>query len=113
MQSQDISQVPETLHGAYSSKDAATGMPPSSDINPVALTPAHHDPTGVVMTAERRGALIAWARERRALIVEDDYDVEYRFGRDPVWPPGGAGAGIDDETMWTSARWQREGETRI
>ena len=36
------------------------------------------------MTAERRGALIAWARDRGALIVEDDYDVEYRFGRDPV-----------------------------
>ena len=36
------------------------------------------------MTAERRGALIAWARQRRALIVEDDYDVEYRFGHDPV-----------------------------
>ena len=36
------------------------------------------------MTAERRAALIAWARQRRALIVEDDYDVEYRFGRDPV-----------------------------
>jgi hypothetical protein len=35
-------------------------------------------------TAERRGALIAWARDRGALIVEDDYDVEYRFGRDPV-----------------------------
>jgi hypothetical protein len=48
------------------------------------MTPAHHYPTGVVMTAERRGALIAWARERGALIVEDDYDVEYRFGRDPV-----------------------------
>src|ERR1700730_8950622 len=36
------------------------------------------------MSAERRGALIAWARDRGALIVEDDYDVEYRFGRDPV-----------------------------
>jgi GntR family transcriptional regulator/MocR family aminotransferase len=36
------------------------------------------------MTAERRAALIRWARERQALIVEDDYDVEYRFGRDPM-----------------------------
>ena len=50
----------------------------------VVLTPAHQYPTGVVMTAERRGALLAWARERRALIVEDDYDVEYRFGRPPM-----------------------------
>jgi len=36
------------------------------------------------MTAERRGALLAWARQRQALIVEDDYDVEYRYGREPV-----------------------------
>jgi GntR family transcriptional regulator/MocR family aminotransferase len=36
------------------------------------------------MTAQRRAALITWARERGALIVEDDYDVEYRFGREPV-----------------------------
>jgi len=50
----------------------------------VVMTPAHHYPTGVVMTAERRAALIAWARERGALIIEDDYDVEYRFGRDPM-----------------------------
>src|SRR5260370_12472576 len=36
------------------------------------------------MTAERRGALVAGAGEGGALIVEDDYDVEYRFGRDRV-----------------------------
>ncbi len=56
----------------------------TADVDAVVLTPAHHYPTGVVMTAERRGALIAWARQRRALIVEDDYDAEYRFGHDPV-----------------------------
>ena len=56
----------------------------AAGVDAVVMTPAHHYPTGVVMTAERRGALIAWARERGALIVEDDYDVEYRFGRDPV-----------------------------
>jgi GntR family transcriptional regulator/MocR family aminotransferase len=56
----------------------------AADVDAVVMTPAHHYPTGVVMTAERRGALLAWARERGALIIEDDYDVEYRFGRDPV-----------------------------
>jgi DNA-binding transcriptional MocR family regulator len=56
----------------------------AADVDAVVLTPAHHYPTGVVMTAERRGALIAWARQRRALIVEDDHDAEYRFGRDPA-----------------------------
>ena len=48
------------------------------------------------MTAERRAALITWARERRALIVEDDYDVEYRFGGEPVASLRGADqAGTD------------------
>jgi GntR family transcriptional regulator / MocR family aminotransferase len=56
----------------------------AADVDAVVMTPAHHYPTGVVMTAERRAALTAWARERRALIVEDDYDAEYRFGRDPM-----------------------------
>ncbi len=56
----------------------------AAGVDAVVLTPAHQYPTGVVMTPERRGALIAWARERQALIIEDDYDVEYRFDRDPM-----------------------------
>ena len=65
-------------HGLVVSELAAAG------VDAVVMTPAHHYPTGVVMTAERRSALIAWARERQALIVEDDYDVEYRFGQQPI-----------------------------
>jgi GntR family transcriptional regulator/MocR family aminotransferase len=65
-------------HGMVVSELAA------ADVDAVVMTPAHHYPTGTVMTAERRSALIAWARERQALIVEDDYDVEYRFGAEPM-----------------------------
>jgi GntR family transcriptional regulator / MocR family aminotransferase len=54
------------------------------DVDAVAVTPAHHFPTGVVMSAERRSALLDWARRRDALIVEDDYDAEYRYDREPV-----------------------------
>jgi GntR family transcriptional regulator/MocR family aminotransferase len=56
----------------------------AADADAVVMTPAHHYPTGIVMTPPRRAALLAWARERGALIVEDDYDVEYRFGRNPM-----------------------------
>ncbi len=56
----------------------------AADVDAVVTTPAHQYPTGVVMTAERRSALLSWAHERQALIIEDDYDVEYRFGREPV-----------------------------
>jgi GntR family transcriptional regulator/MocR family aminotransferase len=54
------------------------------DVDAVAVTPAHQFPTGVVMSAERRAALVQWARLRCALIVEDDYDSEYRYDREPV-----------------------------
>jgi GntR family transcriptional regulator / MocR family aminotransferase len=48
------------------------------------VTPAHHFPTGAVMSAERRAALVAWAKARGALILEDDYDAEYRYDREPI-----------------------------
>jgi GntR family transcriptional regulator/MocR family aminotransferase len=50
----------------------------------VLVTPAHQFPTGVVLSAERRGALAAWARETGAFVIEDDYDAEYRYDRAPV-----------------------------
>jgi GntR family transcriptional regulator/MocR family aminotransferase len=50
----------------------------------VLVTPAHQWPTGVVLAGHRRQQLIAWARERDAIIIEDDYDAEFRYDRDPV-----------------------------
>jgi GntR family transcriptional regulator / MocR family aminotransferase len=50
----------------------------------VVVTPAHQSPTGVVLSPDRRAALLAWARATNGLIVEDDYDAEYRYDRDPV-----------------------------
>ena len=48
------------------------------------VTPAHQVPTGAVLAAGRRAALAAWAEREDALIVEDDYDAEYRYDRAPV-----------------------------
>ena len=50
----------------------------------VVLTPAHQFPTGAVLSAARRSALAAWAREVDGYIIEDDYDAEYRYDRHPV-----------------------------
>jgi len=50
----------------------------------VVVTPAHQWPTGVVLAPERRHELLAWAREHDAIVVEDDYDAEFRYDRDPV-----------------------------
>jgi len=51
-----------------------------SDASAVIVTPAHQFPTGAVLARERRAALIEWAGDER-LIVEDDYDSEYRYDR--------------------------------
>jgi hypothetical protein len=54
------------------------------DVDAVAVAPAHQYPTGAVLSPSRRAALLAWAQERDALIVEDDYDAEYRYDRQPI-----------------------------
>jgi GntR family transcriptional regulator / MocR family aminotransferase len=54
------------------------------EIDVVAVAPAHQYPTGAVLSPSRRAALQAWARRHDALIVEDDYDAEYRYDRRPV-----------------------------
>jgi GntR family transcriptional regulator/MocR family aminotransferase len=46
-------------------------------------TPAHQCPTGVVLSPARRGALIRWARAG-GLVIEDDYDAEFRYDRAPL-----------------------------
>ena len=55
----------------------------SSGAEAVLATPAHQSPTGVVLSAARRTALMEWARDGH-LVIEDDYDAEYRYDRAPV-----------------------------
>jgi GntR family transcriptional regulator/MocR family aminotransferase len=59
----------------------------------VVVTPAHQFPTGAVMAPERRHALIGWAQRNEGLIVEDDYDAEFRYDRAAI----GALQGLDPE----------------
>lgn len=48
------------------------------------LTPAHQFPTGSALAPERREAVLAWARTVDGVVVEDDYDAEFRYDRRPV-----------------------------
>lgn len=48
------------------------------------LTPAHQYPTGVTLHPARRRAAVAWASRHRALLIEDDYDGEFRYDRQPI-----------------------------
>jgi GntR family transcriptional regulator/MocR family aminotransferase len=60
------------------------GLDVSSLRSPVVLcTPAHQCPTGVVLSPQRRGELVRWARDG-GLVIEDDYDAEFRYDRAPL-----------------------------
>ncbi|MEU0739667.1 PLP-dependent aminotransferase family protein [Streptomyces sp. NPDC006134] len=61
----------------------------------VLLTPAHQFPTGGPLHPERRAAVVDWARARGGLVLEDDYDGEFRYDRRPV----GALQGLDPERV--------------
>ena len=56
----------------------------SSGVSAVFVTPAHQFPTGAVLSPRRRTALIEWAQRTGGTIIEDDYDAEFRYDRDPV-----------------------------
>jgi len=53
-------------------------------VGAVAVAPAHQYPSGAVLSPPRRAALVEWARRHGGLVVEDDYDAEYRYDRDPI-----------------------------
>ncbi|MER5474525.1 PLP-dependent aminotransferase family protein [Streptomyces sp. NPDC002935] len=74
----NVVPLPVDEHGARADGLTALGA------DAVVLTPAHQYPTGVTLHPERRRALTDWARTRDGLIIEDDYDGEFRYDRQPV-----------------------------
>ena len=64
-------------------------------VGAVLLTPAHQYPTGVELRPDRRAAAVDWARATGGVILEDDYDGEFRYDRQPV----GALQGLDPERV--------------
>jgi GntR family transcriptional regulator/MocR family aminotransferase len=52
----------------------------------VYTTPSHQYPLGVPMSLRRRSALLAWAEQRGAVVIEDDYDSEFRYSDRPLEP---------------------------
>jgi GntR family transcriptional regulator/MocR family aminotransferase len=72
--------VPLPVDEAGACVDALT----RSGADAVLVTAAHQFPLGGVLPPERRSALVAWAKASNALIIEDDYDAEYRYDREPI-----------------------------
>ncbi|MFP1627626.1 PLP-dependent aminotransferase family protein [Streptomyces sp. 5K101] len=78
--------------------DAGTcteGLGGMRGVGAVLMTPAHQFPLGVPLHADRRAAAVDWARRTGGLILEDDYDGEFRYDRQPV----GALQGLDPERV--------------
>ncbi|MET8542886.1 PLP-dependent aminotransferase family protein [Kitasatospora sp. NPDC004799] len=65
------------------------------EIRTALLTPAHQFPTGGPLDPGRRAAVVDWVRGRGGLVLEDDYDGEFRYDRQPV----GALQGLDPERV--------------
>jgi GntR family transcriptional regulator / MocR family aminotransferase len=57
-------------------------LPPNAAV--VCVTPSHQFPLGSAMSARRRAALLEFAHARGAVVIEDDYDSEFRFGGRPL-----------------------------
>ncbi|MFC8269864.1 PLP-dependent aminotransferase family protein [Streptomyces cinereoruber] len=63
----------------------------ASGVRAVVVTPSHQFPSGIAWSAERRAALLDWARTVDGYVLEDDYDGDFRYDRAPV----GALQGLD------------------
>ncbi|MFC9325960.1 PLP-dependent aminotransferase family protein [Kitasatospora sp. NPDC057015] len=74
---------------------ARTRLLDGSGAGGVLLTPAHQFPTGVPLPASRRSAAVEWARRTDGFVIEDDYDGEFRYDRQPV----GAMQALDPERV--------------
>ncbi len=66
-----------------------------NDIKLVCLTPSHQFPTGAILSMSRRMELLEWSRKTNALILEDDYDSEFRYEGQPI----PALAGLDKNSL--------------
>jgi GntR family transcriptional regulator / MocR family aminotransferase len=73
-----VTYVPVDRQGLVVSELAASGA------QAVVVTPAHQAPTGVVLSPSRRQALTDWARRGGGYVIEDDYDSEFRYDKEPV-----------------------------
>jgi GntR family transcriptional regulator/MocR family aminotransferase len=61
-------------------------LPEDAEISAIYVSPSHQFPLGGILPAARRAALVRYARAKKAYIVEDDYDSEFRYTGDPVAP---------------------------
>lgn len=65
-------------------KGAVIGDLENLDVPAVLLTPAHHSPFGMSLHPARRTAVLEWAQRTDGYVIDDDYDGEFRYDRQPI-----------------------------
>ncbi|MEU4062505.1 PLP-dependent aminotransferase family protein [Streptomyces wedmorensis] len=85
----------ETVWLPLDEEGLSPGPLADSGVRAVVVTPSHQFPSGISWSAERRGALLDWARAVDGYVLEDDYDGDFRYDRAPV----GALQGLDPERV--------------
>ena len=78
--------------------DIEFGIKHSPHAKMIYVTPSHQFPVGVTMSIERRMELINWAQRKRSMIIEDDYDSEYRYAQHPI--PSLQGLDLAERTIY-------------
>ncbi|MBD7950316.1 MocR-like pyridoxine biosynthesis transcription factor PdxR [Oerskovia rustica] len=79
-----LTPVPVPVDGDGIDVEALLAAAGRTGARAVLVTPAHQFPTGAALSPVRREALVRWARDVDGLVVEDDYDAEFRYDRRPV-----------------------------
>ena len=77
----DIRPIPADDHGIQTDC-----LPEQTDARAVYVTPSHQFPLGGILPAQRRAALLRYAKEQKLYLIEDDYDSEFRYTGAPVAP---------------------------
>jgi GntR family transcriptional regulator/MocR family aminotransferase len=80
IRSAGLEVVPVPVDAAGARVDLLEGLNAGAAL----VTPSHQFPTGALLAPERRRALLRWAAAGSRLVLEDDYDAEYRYDRAPV-----------------------------
>ncbi|MBS2001230.1 MAG: PLP-dependent aminotransferase family protein [Cyanobacteria bacterium SZAS LIN-5] len=70
----------------------------------VYVTPNHHEPSGITMTLTRRKQLLAWAQKNDALIIEDEHDGMFHYGK--MMPPSLKSMDTQDNVIYLTSFWQ-------
>ncbi|MGX5695240.1 MocR-like pyridoxine biosynthesis transcription factor PdxR [Agromyces soli] len=83
-QAAGLTPVPVPVDGEGVDVEALERAATRTGARAALITPAHQFPLGVALSAQRREAIVRWARRIDGLVVEDDYDAEFRYDRRPI-----------------------------